>query len=412
MHKRNKVILATLVLAGLVATSCSSGTTSSGKSAGGGGATVTIGVLTDLTGPAASGNKTSPVGVKAGVAYAKDQGFTVKYVVADTQSSPTAVLSAAQELVAQDHVLAVVSVSSLTFLASSYLTQHHVPVIGVAEDSSEWTSSPNMFSVYGPVDASKVATTAGLFFKMRGATNVGTLGYGISPQSADAAEATAASAQEAGLKAGYVNASFQFGSTNVEPVALAMKAANVDGVTADTDPNTGLLLITALRQAGADIKVAVLPTGYGGDLQQAGPGALSSAQNVYFLSVFQPMELHTQATQQFAKYLRAAAVSGDPTYAEYGGYASIALLVQALRTAGAGTTQARLITALSGIHAFDAAGLLGSHTVDFTKRVASPLGPDNCEYMVKLSGSTFQLVAGADPICGSLVPGKTVSPPS
>jgi len=414
MHKRNKVILATLALASLAAaSSCTSTTSGAGtKNKTSDGPTVTVGVLTDATGPAASGNKTAPVGVAAGVAYAKAQGFTVKYVVADTQSSPTGVLSAAQQLVEQDHVLAVVSVSSLTFLAASFLTEHHVPVIGVAEDSSEWTSSTNMFSVFGPVDASKVSTTAGLFFKKTGATNVGTLGYGISPQSADAAEATAASAEAVGLKAGYVNASFQFGSTNVEPVALAMKAAGVDAMTAQTDPNTGLLLVTALRQAGAHIKVALLPTGYGGDLQQGGPGALSSAQNVYFLTVFEPMEMHTAATQQFAKYLKDAGVRGDPTYAEYGGYTSIALLVQALKAAGAGASQAKLITALSGIHAFNAAGLLGSHTVDFAKRVASPTGPDNCEYMVKLSGSKFDLVPGADPICGTVVPGKTVAPPS
>jgi branched-chain amino acid transport system substrate-binding protein len=36
----------------------------------------------------------------------------------------------------------------------------------------------------------------------------------------------------------------------------------------------------------------------------------------------------------------------------------------------------------------------------------------NCQWMTKLSGSTFQLVPGADPICGRLIPGLTVSPAS
>ncbi|HZU81174.1 MAG TPA: ABC transporter substrate-binding protein, partial [Acidimicrobiales bacterium] len=380
MHKSKKVFVAVLAFLGLVAAACSS----SSSGSGGGGNTVTIGVLTDLTGPAASSAKTTPTGVKAGVLYAKDHGFTVKYIVRDSQTSPTAILAAAHELVQQDHVLAVLAVSSLTFLASSYLAQQHVPVVGVAEDGPEWVTTPTMFSAYGPVDASKVATTGGEFFKMQGATKIGTLGYNISPQSADSAEATAASAQYAGLQAPYVNASFQFGSTNVEPIALAMKAAGVDGMSASVDPNTGLLLVTALRQVGADIKVALLPTGYGGDLEQAGPGALASAQNVYFISTFQPVEMHTSATQQFQKYLKDVGVDGDPTYAEYAGYTSIALLVDGLQAAGSNPTQAKLVTALSGIHNFDAAGLLGSHTIDFADRTASPTGPGNCEYMTKL----------------------------
>ena len=406
MNKTKALFLAIVAVFGLAGTACSSSGTGSGSG------TITIGVLTDLTGPAASGNKTTPDGVKAGVAYAKDKGYTIKYVVADTQSSPTGVLTAAQELVEHDHVLAVLAVSSLTFLAANFLTQHHVPVVGAGEDASEWVSTPNMFSVFGPLDASKVATTAGLFFKMEGATSIGSLGYNIAPQSADAAESTAVSAQEAGLKAPYVNASFAFGSTNVQPIAWAMKGAGVDGVTASVDPNTGLLLVTALRQAGANIKVALLPTGYGGDLQQAGPGALSSAQNVFFSSTFEPIEMHTAATEQFIKYAKDAGISGDPTYAEYDAYAAVALLVQGLQGAGSSPTQAKLISALSSVHNFDAAGLLGSQSVDFANRTASPLGPGNCLYFAKLSGSSFQLVAGAEPLCGSLIPGKTVSPPS
>ncbi len=408
MRKSKKVLLALVAVMGLVAAACSS----TSRASAGNGNTYTVGVLTDLTGPAASGNKTTPEGVKAGVYYAKDQGYTIKYVVADTQSSPTGALSAAQELVEHDHVLAVIAVSSLTFLASTFLTQQHVPVIGAAEDSGEWVTSTNMFSVFGPEDASKVATTTGQFFKMEGATNIGTLGYGISPQSADAAQGAAVSAQYAGIKAGYVNANFTFGSTNVQPIALAMKSAGVNGMTAEVDPNTGLLLVTALRQAGDDVKVALLPTGYGGDLVQAGPGALSAAQDVYFISTFEPIEMHTAATEQFQKYLKDAGISGDPTYAEDDGYTSVAMLVQALKAAGSKPNQAKLITALSGIKSFDAAGLLGSHIVDLGERVGLPAGPDSCEYFTKLSGSAFKLVSGADPLCGSLIAGKIVSAPS
>src|SRR3954451_6670691 len=112
----DKKWIAAVAAAGLLAAGCSS--SGSGKSAtstggggssgggGGGGAnkTITVGLLTDLTGPAASGNKTSVEGVKAGVVYAARNGYNVKYVVADTATNPATALSAAQKLVTQNHV--------------------------------------------------------------------------------------------------------------------------------------------------------------------------------------------------------------------------------------------------------------------------------------------------------------------
>src|SRR5579862_7907807 len=48
----------------------------------------TIGVLTDLTGLLSSGQHTSPLGVKAGLGMADANGYKIKYIVADTASSP------------------------------------------------------------------------------------------------------------------------------------------------------------------------------------------------------------------------------------------------------------------------------------------------------------------------------------
>jgi branched-chain amino acid transport system substrate-binding protein len=399
MLKTKKVFLAMMASLGLVAAACTSSPSSSG--------TITIGVLTDVTGAAASAAYTTPTGVKAGAAYAKAQGYNIKYDVADTQSSLTGVESAAQELVERDHVFAVVAVSALTFLVSSFLTQHGVPVVGAAEDSSEWLTTKNMFSAYGPTDTAKVSTFDGEFFKMLGVTNVGSLGYGISPTSSQAADGAAISASHSGLKVGYLNTNFTFGSTNVDPVALAMKGDGVNGVTASVDPNTGLLLIDALRQDGDAPTAALLPTGYGGDLTQAGPGALSSAQGVYFSSSFEPVEMHTAATIQLQKYLKDAGVTSDPTYAEYAGYASMVLLVDGLQAAGTHPTQASLIKGLSSLHNFTADGLLGSHPLNMANRTDSAL--NNCEYVTKLSGSKFVLVPGMDPLCGTLIPGATAT---
>jgi ABC-type branched-subunit amino acid transport system substrate-binding protein len=408
MFKNKTVRLAAAVAAvALVAAACSS---SSKSSSSGGGKTYTVGILTDYTGPGSSSNKTSVQGVQAGGVLAKRNGYTINYVIGDTGTSPSQALSAAQKMVQQNHVFAIIAVSALTFSAAPYLTSQHIPVLGVAEDGPEWMHSANMFSAFGPVDTTKVATTFGNYFKMEGVTSLGSLGYSISPSSAEAAKGAAASAQAAGLKSGYLNANFPFGSTNVQPIAISMKNNGVNGVTASVDPNTGLQLITSFRQLGGNLKAALLPTGYGGDITQAGPGGIQAAQGVSFLTPWEPVEMNTPATRQFQADLKTGpGITTDPTYAEYAGYTSTIMLVDGLKAAGSNPTQASLITALSGIHNWNAGGLYGSRTLDLGQRQGFVLGVDNCFYVTKLQGSTFQLVPGATPICGDVVPGKTVS---
>ncbi len=394
-HRKSRLLAVGAVLLA-VAAGCGSSSNS-----GSGARSVTIGVITDLTGAASSGNSNSVQGVKAGVVLAKRDGYTIKYIVGDTATSPATALAAARKLVTQDHVLAVIAHSALFFAAAPYLKAQNVPVVGFAEDGDEWTTDLNMFSISGPLETNLVTATQGLYFKMEGVTSLGAIGYSVSPSSAGAAKAAAASAKAAGIREGYLNAAFPFGSTNVGPETIAMKNAGVDGFTAEVDPNTAFAFVTGLRQEGVNLKAALFPTGYGGDLLSSGPGALQAAQNVSFGLTFEPVEMHTAATEQFQKDLAAAGVRGEPTYSEYNGYLSVALLVQGLKAAGSTPTHASLINALSGIHAWDALGLWGGRTLDINNRNPNTQGVDNCLWVTKFVGSSFQLVPGADPICGN-----------
>jgi branched-chain amino acid transport system substrate-binding protein len=403
-------LLAVGVAAVVTAAGCSSsksgGGTAGGTVPGGGGSSYTIGLITDLTGPAASGNKSSVQGVQAGIAWAKGQGYNFTLDTGDTQTSPTGALTVAHKLVDQDHVFAVVADSALAFGGAPYFTQKGVPVVGIDEDANEWATAKNMFSVTGVLYTNLVTTTMGQFFKMEGATRLGVLGYSVSPSSSESAKGAAVSAQAAGLQAPYINGAFPFGSTNVAPVALAMKSDGIDAFTASTDPNTSFALVTALRQAGVNLKVPAFATGYGGDLAQAGPSASEVAKGVYFSTAYEPVEMNTPATQQIVRALRQVGVQGDPTFGEYNGYLSVVMLVQALKAAGSHPTQLDLINALSNIHSWNAAGLFGNNSIDINNRSEQT---DNCQYFTKYHGSAFRLVPGADPICGTVIPGKTVS---
>ncbi|HET9733475.1 MAG TPA: ABC transporter substrate-binding protein [Acidimicrobiales bacterium] len=397
-------VAATVALAG----ACSS---SSSPKAGSSQPTYTIGILTDVTGPGSSTGGTTQLGIKAGVGVAAAEGYKIRYVMADTGTSPSGVLTAAQKLVEQDHVFAVVMISVVGFGAAQYLTAHNVPVIGAAVDGPEWITSRNMFSILGTQDYTKVQTTYGLVFKRLGATNIASVGYSIEPSSAEVAKGAAVSAQAAGLKVGYLNANFPLGSTNTDPVALAMKNNGVNGLVTAIVTNSTFAIVDSLRHEGADLRVALLPTGYGGDLIQGGPGAEQSAQGLYFLSGYEPVEMHTAATQRFQHALATyAGVSGDPTLSEYLGYLSVDGMVAGLKAAGPHPTPASFINAMLGIRSYDAAGLYGSHSIGFAMdQRGQAAGADNCLWLTKFSGSTFHLVPGYEPICGTTIPGARVS---
>jgi ABC-type branched-subunit amino acid transport system substrate-binding protein len=391
-------------------TTTSTGPSTSGGGGGGGGKTITVGVIADVTGLAASSSKTAIQGIDAGVVYAKRQGYTIKYVVADTATNPATALSAAQKLVTRDHVSVVISHSAILFAATNYLTAHGIAVIGPGEDGPEWETAKNMFSVYGVVHPTKVSDGLGKFLKAQGVTNFGAIGYSISPSSSDAAKSSAASAKSQGIKIGYLNAKFPFGGTDVQPEVLAMKAAGVDGFTATTDPNTAFALVTGMRQAGVNVKVAEFATGYGGDLAQAGPGAIKAGQNVYFSLEYEPVEVNSAATRQFESDLKAAGVNGKPTYAQYNGYVSVGLLVRALKATGGDDKSSAVIAALSKIHDWDALGLFGGRTLDLVgSRTSGVGGADNCIWITKLEGNDFKLVPGADPVCGKELKGVSIS---
>lgn len=403
-----------LVAAGCSSSKKSANSTGAGTSgsSGASGKTITVGVLTDLTGPGANINSTFVKGVQAGIGLAAAQdGIHIKYVTADTTTSPAGVLAGAQRLVEADHVYAVIASSVLFFAAAKFLSSRGIPVFGAGADGDEWITTPDLFSILGYQDYTKVYTMFGDFYKSRGVTNIGVVGYGIEPSSKESAEDVAASAAHFGIKVGYQNYNFPLGSTNVEPVVLAMKSAGINGLNTSIVTNSNLAIVTALNQQGIH-PVNVLATGYGGDLVQGGPGAKQQAQGSYFITGAQPVELHTPATIQFQNALKSyAGVNGDPTFSEYNGYLSIAALVAGLKAGGVNQTQSQLINTMLNMKGFAGDGLWGGHTLSFAMNQRGTIASvDNCIWFVQYLGSNFVPVKGFSPICGSVIPGVKVSP--
>jgi len=414
--RRTAIAMATavaLVSAGVAA--CSSGSPSS--SAGSGGTTsapsvIKLGLITDLTGPFSSSFTSSEKGIEAYVdmvnADGGINGHKLSYVVADTTSTITGAQTAAQELVQRDGVFAVVDDSAAFSGAEPYLLQQGVPAIGGAFDGPEWNiaTNTNLFASTGVTDYNTVNAAVGKFMKAHGVTVCGAVGY-PNATAGPSAVSVVKSCVADGLKDGYLNTQIPVGSTDVGPIALAMQKAGVNGIVLPVVVSTGFALLGALKQLGVKLKVALLSTGYGGDLL-ASTAAVQAGQGYMFSSVGQPIEENTAATQQMAAALAKVGVTSTPTFAEQEAYIATAAVAAGLKAAGANVTQKSFMTALRSIHDFNADGLLSPGAVNFSNlnQNAGGAGAAGCIFAAQLEGTKFIPVSGT-PMCGQAVPGLT-----
>jgi branched-chain amino acid transport system substrate-binding protein len=398
------VVAAVTLVTGL--TACSSSKKSSTPGTGGSsatGGTIKFGVLSDLTGPASSGFVTTEKGIKAYVngvnAAGGVNGQQLSYVMGDTLSTAAGALTATQKMVQSDKVFAIVEVSSDAYGAQPYLLKQGIPMIGGGFDSPLWSDpkQTNLFNVVGVTNYAKVPLASGQFFKAQGVTKCGSIGYESSVSSATSVKAFNKSCELAGMKAAFTQ-NVPFGSTDMGAVALKIKSAGVDGLFYSTVPNTAFALNAALRQIGVTLKVASLPTGYGGDLLESS-AAVTAAQGDFFSTPGLAAEANTPATQKRAADLTAVGVTGPPTFAEQEAYLAMSGFVAGLKAAGANPTREKFTTSLRAITDFDADGLLAPQKISFSNFDPSTV----CYYYVQLENSTFKNVPNS-PFCGGVVP--------
>jgi branched-chain amino acid transport system substrate-binding protein len=393
---------------------CSSG--SSGTSASGGGtaapSTIKLGLIADLTGPFSSSFTTAEKGIQAYVdmvnAAGGINGHKLSYVVADTTSTITGAQTAAQELVQRNGVFAVVDDSAAFSGAETYLLQQGIPAVGGAFDGPEWNDpkNTNLFASTGVTDYNSVNAAVGQFMKAQGVTVCGAVGY-PNATAGPSAVAVVKSCTADGLKNGYLNTQVPVGSTDVGAIALAIQKAGVNGIVLPVVVSTGFALLGALKQLGVKLKVAMLSTGYGGDLL-ASSAAVEAGQGYMFSSVGQPVEANTAATQKMAAALAKVGVTSTPTFAEQESYIATAAIAAGLKAAGANVTQKSFDTALRSVHNFNADGLLSPGEVNFSNynQDAGGAGAAGCIFAATLEGKKFIPVSGT-PLCGQAVPGVT-----
>jgi branched-chain amino acid transport system substrate-binding protein len=413
-----------------VATACSSsssttaGTSSSaaGSAAGTGsgsaqGKTITLGILTPLTGPVASSFGQATIqGAEARIALANAThelpgGEQVKLVSVDEGSSPQTSLSGTQQLVSNDHVFGVLAAGAFFYGAYRWAAQQNVPVVGDGIDGPEWNSSqyPNMFAAFGSTDDSYPSYTGmPAFFKAQGGTSYCGVGYNA-PSTVGNGAAMAGSMKAAGVPVPYTNFGIAAGNANFSSIALAIKQAKCNVLGSQMTLGDTLNLITSLHNANVALKATFIQGGYGQDLLDQA-SSLSAAQGVDMAAGYQPSSLNTTATKWMMSALKTYANWTKP-YPAAGmewGWFTADTAIEGLKVAGANPTQQSFISSLRKVTSFDHEGLtcpvnyavFGNTNQQF---------PGNCTWMVKVEGDQFVSLTGASPIKVATISGTSNS---
>ena len=140
---------------------------------------IKVGIMSDITGPAASTFEDAPAAMEARFKQQNAEGGVdgrkITWAVADTTSSPAGAETAAKDLVQTQNVFLVTPDTALLFGGAPYLNQAGVPVLGYPVDGPEWYEQPNtnMFAFSGDASATEPAYTyAGAFYKSIGAKKI------------------------------------------------------------------------------------------------------------------------------------------------------------------------------------------------------------------------------------------------
>ena len=418
-------LLAAAVVATLIsgfAAACSSSSSTSGAAGSStsntnvtAGKTITLGIVTPLTGPVASSfGQETIAGAQARIALANAEhelpnGETVKLVSVDEGSSPQTSLAATQQLVQHDHVFGVLAAGAFFYGAYRWAAQQNVPVVGDGIDGPEWNSSqyPNMFAAFGSTDDSYPSYTGmPAFFKSQGGTSFCGVGYNA-PSTVGNGEAMVGSMKAAHVPVGYTNFGIAAGNTNFTSVALSIKQSGCNILGSQMTLGDTLNLITALKNANVTLKATFIQGGYGQDLLDQ-PSSLAAAQGVDMAAGYQPSSLNTSATKALMSALKTYAGWTKP-YPSAGmewGWFTADTAIEGLKVAGANPTQQSFITNLRKVTSFDHGGLTCPVNYAVFANTNQQF-PGNCTWMVKVQGSQFVSLTGTSPIKIVTIPGTS-----
>ena len=395
MLRKGAVALVATALA-VTGVASAGGAASSGDTTGVTAKEVKVGYIFSETGIAGSTFKNAGDAFQARIDRANAEGGVNGRKIATElvdDGGATNNLQAAQDLVQNRKVFAVVNNSSFAFLSYRFLLEQGVPMLGGGFDGTYYgqPGNENLISMLGNASVAQgvVYTNIPKVMKQMGAKKVAALAYGISASSTAAAQNLQKfGVPELGLEAVYTNTTVEFGTTDVGPLVLGIKNSGADAVYLPMVASSNFAVVTGLAQNGVEMKSTILATGYGQDLLDQ-PIAAQLGPEVRMAVGWAPVELKTKATKQFQADLeKYAGYTGVPDFGMYTGYIIADLLIEGLDAAGKNLTRQGYIDATKGLGTHDAAGM-GCQPVDISNENFGEPQPTSCGWYVTVKDGKF-----------------------
>jgi hypothetical protein len=242
--------------------------------------------------------------------------------------------------------------------------------------------------------------------KLAKAKKVGILGYGVSENSKQAAEASklsfeAYSEDIGGTEVGYFNDNIAFGMPNgIGPEVTAMKDADVDFIVAAIDLNGMKTLAQELeRQGMGDVKMLHANTYDQAFVEEAG----DLFEGDYLFVTFRPFEADAAGSQldDFKKWMEET--GSEITEPAMYGWINADTAYESITAAGEDFDRAKVIAAANEkLTEYTAGGLIPP--IDFSKQHEPPSvddpaahsGPFDCGAILTVKDGEFEVVGDAD----------------
>ncbi len=347
---------------------------------------ITTGSIATLSGPLASDFDAATPGVRAYFNMVNAQGgidgrkLELAYSL-DDGGNPSQFSSLARTLVDQDHVFAVVGVST-AFFSPSYFAQTGTPTYGY-NVTGNWSGPPNLFAAGGSVQdyAPLGPYTAWLIHRVH-ARSVAVMAYNVSV-SDEACKAAAKELQAAGVKISYEDLAAPLDG-NMAPDVQRISQAGSDFILSCMDVTGNISMARAVQQ----YKVKATQLWLNGADASVVQRYANLMQGVYFNIQHVPLSAPTKFYPGLATYLTemkkySPTFTGDEVALQ--GWESASLFVAGLRAAGNDLTQQNVVRVTNEMTDFTAGGL--TPPANWTTAHTPPGHPPWCSAFIEVKGT-------------------------
>jgi branched-chain amino acid transport system substrate-binding protein len=367
---------------------------------------IKVGVIAPLTGPS-SGQGFFPqiidgqqARVQAANANNELGGRKITLVEVDDKGDPAQNVAAAQNLVEQEKVYAILGQSAVGAASAPYLNSKGIPVVGWQLGLDIYGKYPNFFG-FQNANAADIKSN----YTMRnaevmqeiGAKKVALIGSNQG-NSAIFIEQIADAIKRAGkgLEVVYKTTDVPVGTTEFGSYAQQIKNAGADALYTGLATTENINLINSLKQAGSSVSHIVLPAGYDPRVT-----AIPAFEGAYIGIEFKPLET-TPAPKGIADFKAAMAQykpSNPVNQSAAVGWLSANALIEGIKAAGVKCpTQKAFINNLRLVDGYTADGFFDP--ISFQEVFNKPF---RCVYYVQIVNKAFTPAFGGDAICGDLI---------